>query len=477
MEVVPARLLRRKTRESALASRPPQTRQELLANGVKLQDTIFGRPDKEAIAFMSDRSASLVSGMDDTTLGRLRDGLALARQDGLSSEKTAELLKSVLPQLDASTALRHLESRAHLIAVTEMSTAYNAGNEEAVERLTSLGAAFVKEWIAVGDDGTCDICSENEDAGEIGVDDLFPGSETTTAPGHPGCRCTVVHVPQSMEELAVKIDDFVAAQAPDAPPVPDDLIAPPEPDIPPVPEIVVQAGDNYRPANYSSLDASNFPEKYDPWKARTGKTDGGEDGDIKLGYLNEMQGYDRPPTVVDSVDELIANGWEETWRGVAAPPGYTGPSYATQFREGDFFPGYGIYGNGTYTALGKRRGTLGGVDWADTDFDPMPGIEIAEGYSDLSTRGGEIMRMAVNPNGRFIDSRDLNAEIKGLRDRVINGEATPGETYSFVLAGDDPGRYATLLGYDGIIVSERGFLVVLNRTLVAVERKNYAPSR
>lgn len=463
MEVVPASQLRRASRESALLNPPTGSSRNPLVNGVKLDDTFFGRPDKEATQFMETRSSSLVSGISDTTRNQLRSVLASARQDGLSSEQTAKMLAASFPQFATASSIGHVENRAHLIAVTEMADAYGAGTQEAVERLAALGAAFKKEWLAVGGGKTCPLCARNEDAGELDIDAVFPASQTIRAPAHPACRCTVAYRPVSMAELGSRIEDYAAGQAPVAVP-------------PPPPDIVSQAASAYRPARFrGTSQVADYPEKMESWKTRTGKTGLPDQGDVNHGYINAMQGFDGYPTVVDSVDDLVANGWEETWRGVSNPFGQTGPSFATQFREGEFFPGYGIYGNGTYTAFERRVGRLGGIDFDADDASYYPtGRYVAEEYSDVASRGGEIMRIAVNPNARFIDSDLLGQQVQDLRTRVLNGKATPAEIRAYEAVGYDEGRMATVLGYDGIIVKERGFLVVLNRTILAVERKNHA---
>lgn len=76
--------------------------------------------------------------------------------------------------------------RAELIANTESVNAYQAGQREYAKQTGAIG----KEWQSVNDD---DICSENENAGVIDIDDVFPSGDTEPA-AHPNCLCNVRYV-------------------------------------------------------------------------------------------------------------------------------------------------------------------------------------------------------------------------------------------------------------------------------------------
>lgn len=194
----------------------------------------------------------------------------------------------------------------------------------------------------------------------------------------------------------------------------------------------------------------------------------GEQGepDLALGEIAEMQGFTGRPEVVDraEMDRRVAAGWPEMWRGVSE---YTvresdnagsrtrtvsAAENVEQFRSGDYYPGVGIFGSGTYasvdpqTALGYVSGSLGD-DYANT-----PGIA----------------RIALRPDARVVDFDELLAQHPDL-------EAPRRPQDRAVL--QDLGRLAAALGYDAISVRPRNkaygdrtmYYVILNRTAVAVQ--------
>ena len=85
----------------------------------------------------------------------------------------------------------HIESRAHLIAVTEVGEAYSAGSLAAGEALEEAGVAMEKSWSTVGDDRVSAGCLGNEDAGWIPLNDDFPSGHQRPL-RFPGCRCDLL---------------------------------------------------------------------------------------------------------------------------------------------------------------------------------------------------------------------------------------------------------------------------------------------
>lgn len=83
------------------------------------------------------------------------------------------------------------KNRAIRIARTEISNAYNFGQRESVQQARDAGwlpGEPVKSWMA-GGPNPCDPCLENEAAGEIPLEAVFPsGHMEPTA--HPGCACS-----------------------------------------------------------------------------------------------------------------------------------------------------------------------------------------------------------------------------------------------------------------------------------------------
>jgi hypothetical protein len=86
---------------------------------------------------------------------------------------------------------QHIDSRAHLVAVTETGNAYAEGQLEVAQELAAAGIEMEKAWITVGDDRVTEGCRENEAAGWIGLDDPFPSGHQRPL-RFPGCRCDLL---------------------------------------------------------------------------------------------------------------------------------------------------------------------------------------------------------------------------------------------------------------------------------------------
>jgi len=197
-------------------------------------------------------------------------------------------------------------------------------------------------------------------------------------------------------------------------------------------------------------------------------------GDVGLGDIYEVQGFDGRPLVVskDEMDQLVASGHTQVFRGVAdarddSPfAGLTGTDFAHQFRVGDqHWPGYGMHGNGSYATSWELE---------------------ARGYSDATyekfrTDPGEpedwpgVLRIAVPPDARVV-------ELGRLRSQWAQETAQHrGAERRAVFA--DMGRFAAALGYDAIDLGpmstagtqipgappSRTHYVLLNRSILAVQ--------
>jgi len=79
--------------------------------------------------------------------------------------------------------------RAELIADTELSAAEYAG---ALGAMTEAGVEQ-KAWETDPESDTCDDCAENEDDGDIGIDEPFSSGDFAP-PLHPRCVCDLVGV-------------------------------------------------------------------------------------------------------------------------------------------------------------------------------------------------------------------------------------------------------------------------------------------
>lgn len=122
----------------------------------------------------------LVRGLLSTTRKRLQTEIA---EYVLNSETIGQLTR----RLTAGDVFG--ESRARMIAVTEVTRAYAEGNRAAWK---ASGVIEGREWRTNADELVCPVCGPL--AGQVaGLDDTFEGG-IAGPPAHPRCRCWVVPV-------------------------------------------------------------------------------------------------------------------------------------------------------------------------------------------------------------------------------------------------------------------------------------------
>jgi hypothetical protein len=213
------------------------------------------------------------------------------------------------------------------------------------------------------------------------------------------------------------------------------------------------------------------------------------------------QGFDGPSDVVSEaeLDAYIAGGETEIFRGTLlsrddkyglSPVDMMDPdimgkipnSYNAQFKDGDFFIGVGIYGNGVYSSTKYNTAAM---------------------YVERAT-DNHIMRMTIKKGARVIDyadAEDLQRKKSASFDtrapereaRLLKAAAGGAPELRRVLAEvraeeaaedssfrakksilSDVGRVAALDGFDAIRVPQTGdtedYYVILNRTATRVQR-------
>ena len=101
-------------------------------------------------------------------------------------------------------AAQQQRTRAETIARTELATAYNTGNDEAVRQAVNQGLMPIvhKVWSTAMDGHVCSACEDLEGT-EVGMDDEFSATigknvkrtlSTLLPPMHPRCKCAVMYV-------------------------------------------------------------------------------------------------------------------------------------------------------------------------------------------------------------------------------------------------------------------------------------------
>ncbi len=129
-----------------------------------------------AADYLRDNSLSKLTGdIADTTVERLQNALADAWEAGGSYDQVVAAINDTFDDFS--------ETRAGLIAQTEVNDAYNSARDGTARDI----GATEKAWETESGD-PCPTCVDNEDAGWIGIDEDFPsGDDAPTA--HPNCEC------------------------------------------------------------------------------------------------------------------------------------------------------------------------------------------------------------------------------------------------------------------------------------------------
>lgn len=169
------------------------------------------------------------------------------------------------------------------------------------------------------------------------------------------------------------------------------------------------------------------------------------DRDERLGEIWRLQGFDGLPTVVSRAElDALPDDHVRLYRGVSTA------AFAEQFRTGDAFPGLGVSGNGTYTAV--LEGTA----------DSYAGLRSGQNDGD----GGAVLRMALSPQARVVVAEELTEMFNDVDGFPELDDPDVGFAFA------DMGAFAAALGYDAILVGADRvdqFYIVQNRTALIVE--------
>lgn len=151
----------------------------------------FDLKNPRAKAYLDNYGAEMVKGIDDTTKNVLKSLLGQAADEGWSYKRTAEAIIERFNEFAIGRPQEHIDSRAHLVAVTELGNAYTEGNLIVARDLKAAGLDVEKAWSTVGDDKVTAECQANEDAGWIDVEEDFPSGHQRPL-RFPGCRCDLL---------------------------------------------------------------------------------------------------------------------------------------------------------------------------------------------------------------------------------------------------------------------------------------------
>lgn len=164
--------------------------------------------------------------------------------------------------------------------------------------------------------------------------------------------------------------------------------------------------------------------------------------------------YDQLPTLYSTLKGQNINSLK-IYRGISANDIESLKTYISDFIEGNVFYGgrASIYGTGIYTII-------------DNDS------EIAQKYaSDGGTNNcGIVIESTIQPDTKIIKSAEIEPIRNIIFDKLKKIYKTGTENFLAVL--EDDGALASILGYDAILVNEKNYLVILNRTKMIVNDIN-----
>lgn len=156
--------------------------------GVELS---FDLANPRAVAYLRDHAATRVTGINEETRRQLRTILTRSVDEGWSYQRTAREISAKYRSFAVGSPLKHIRSRAELIAVTEVGDAYEAGQMAAAQEMQQDGLRMQKAWRDVGDSRVDPKCRANTGAGWIDLHSAFPSGAQRPL-DHPGCRCVLL---------------------------------------------------------------------------------------------------------------------------------------------------------------------------------------------------------------------------------------------------------------------------------------------
>ena len=152
-------------------------------------DYAFGLANPRAVAYLEAHGYGLISQIDSVTRGNIATIVTNGTAEGWSYNRIAREISSLYREMAVGRPQQHIDSRAHLIAVTEAGNGYEEGNLAVVRDLEEAGLRMEKKWLTVGDDRVSDGCQANQDEGWIPVAQSFQSGHVRPL-RFPGCRCT-----------------------------------------------------------------------------------------------------------------------------------------------------------------------------------------------------------------------------------------------------------------------------------------------
>lgn len=218
-------------------------------------------------------------------------------------------------------------------------------------------------------------------------------------------------------------------------------------------------------------------ENADRWLTKA-RDDGFSGEDEFMKDMNRELGYDNPPEVIDEedMDKLIAGGSLELFRGLSDVGDKKGEDLCKMFRDGDFYAGIGVYGNGTYAAKAWTMEEGNGYNYA------LQYTQHSRVGSTSKTNPEAMMRMCMKKGAKVCtedglvnlkreQQKEVDNLIKQTESETDGGKKKQLQRKLGIIS--DTGRYAALHGWDAI--DDRHF-VIINRAACIVQGTPPKPS-
>lgn len=154
-------------------------------------DIAFDLKNPRAVEWFTENGARLITQVNETTRFQIKRIVRKAIDEGWSYDRAARNITKRFSEFATGKPQLHIDSRAHLVAVTESAMAYEAGAMEAGRQMQAVGIVLEKKWSTTGDSRVSDGCLANEDQGWIDLDEPFESGHDAP-PRFPGCRCAVL---------------------------------------------------------------------------------------------------------------------------------------------------------------------------------------------------------------------------------------------------------------------------------------------
>lgn len=148
----------------------------------------FGLANPRAEAWLKKHAASRVTMIDSTTRDEIKSIVTRGLEGGKTYDEIAKEIAGRFDEFGQTKAQAHIDTRAHLVAVTEIGDAYEKGNRLVVDEIAAQGIDIEKHWRNSGDGRVSQGCLTNS------ADGWIPLNQAHTS-GHqeplrfPGCRC------------------------------------------------------------------------------------------------------------------------------------------------------------------------------------------------------------------------------------------------------------------------------------------------